>query len=90
MNAYTEALMKELAPVILTLVQVEVAKAVDAKVQARDLVVPIWRGHWAPGMVCGVDSVVEHRGRLYLAREATTREPAADSADWQLHADREH
>ena len=91
MTRAVEQLLEEMAPVIERLVVAQVDRVVNAKIQARELGAPrIHRGRWTAGLLCGEGSVVEHHGRLYLARTATLREPAADSADWQLDADCEH
>ena len=89
MNAYTEALIREIAPVIQKLVTSEVHRQVDEKLAARDLVVAIWRGPWTPGAY-GIGDVVESAGRMFRATAATTQVPTTEAADWTLVADREH
>ena len=41
-------------------------------------------------MAVGAGGVVEYAGRLFQARQTTTREPALDTADWALDADVPH
>lgn len=71
MDRYTQSLIEEIAPVLERLVVAQVERAVQEEIEARELVVPIWRGRWAPGLLCGEALLVEHHGRLYLARTAT-------------------
>ena len=90
MSPQVEALLKEIAPAIESLVTARVNAAVDKKIQTRELVVSIWRGQWLAGVAYGTGSMVEHGGRVYRATDATTTTPALDARGWQVVADVAH
>jgi len=94
MSPQVLALMKELGPALIEIVQrevaVKVAAAVDEKIQARDLVVPVWRGAYVAGQAYGPGAIVESAQRLYRATTATAEAPSSAAADWLLVADVAH
>jgi len=87
MNAYTKALIAEIAPVIERLVDDRVAHEVARVLRARVRTAAAPRSPWLANVAYGEGARVEYRGAVYLATTATCETPSPEARTWRVQAE---